>query len=70
MGMDDFTEKLADALSKEFGTFLAAPREQWMVAATGIVEKMGLEELRINVGNTKGDELRRFRAFVFKGEEF
>lgn len=68
--MEDFIERLAGSMSQEFSTFLRASPDEWRKAATGIAERMEIEELRVNVGNGKGDEIRRFRAFVFKGEEF
>jgi hypothetical protein len=66
--MDKFIEKLAQALKDEF-PFLNGPStapDAFQKAAGGIVEKMGLMELRINVTNPSGTEIRHYESYIFE----
>lgn len=70
-GMDKLIERLAEALKQEFGHVLNADdSDGWQKAAEGIVAKMGLVNMQVNVTNPAGTQLRRFEAYFFEGEEF
>lgn len=52
--MDEFAKALADAMSKEFGTFLGADPETWEKAARGVIKKMGLKSVH---GESRSERL-------------
>lgn len=64
--MDEFIDRLAEALRKEF-PFLDGPntgKDAFRIAATGIVKKMGLEPMRFSVTPTLNKEPTTWDVYV------